>query len=1483
MNNISRVLVIVLISAMFVSVLQAEEYKYEDGKKQGSSLKETTAGCSPASGYDWLDVNNVRARINTGGDMWWDLPGGIGAKYFIPKAGSATSMFSGALWIGGLDINNQLKLAAQRYRQVGIDYWTGPLTIEGFAAVDETTCANYDRFFKITRAMVDDFISHCNPETGIFEPSEDYQIPSEITGWPANGDISKNQSYYLAPFYDNNGDGEYNPYDGDYPYYDITNELCHTDIPTAEEEYEGTVTGSILADQVIKGDQTLWWVFNDKGNIHTETGGSSIGLEIRAQAFGFATNDVINNMTFYSYEIINRSTFELRGTFFCPWVDTDLGYAQDDFVGCDVGRGLGYCYNGKDIDGNGEVESYGAQPPAIGVDFFQGPYMDPDGFDNPGFGGSGDGPRFYDDPSTNYDERCEIVTLDGLVINMPLPGGGTTTTRVVSAAINGVNFGNGIVDDERFGMRRFVYHNNSSGVTGDPQIAPQYYNYLRAIWKDNTKMKFGGTGHLSGQGTTDMDCDFMFPGDSDPCNWGTNGQPPPAGWNQDGKYWTEETGNNGQPNPPADRRFMQSAGPFTLKPGAVNYITVGIPWARAQSGGAYESVELLRVVDDKCQALFDNCFKVIDGPTAPDLVFTELDKQIIVYITNLPTSNNYQEKYAEYDPNIIQPLPGGKDGERSDSMYVFEGYQIFQLANDEVSIESIHDPDLARIVAQFDVKNGVTNLVNYYYDESLQANVPVLEVVGSDNGISHSFVLLQDAFASGDVSLVNNKTYYYLAVAYAYNNYLQYSPGPDGYLGQTKPYLSGRKNIGDKTNGGKPYEVTPHKIVNGTILNSSYGNSPQMTRIAGYGNGGMVLDLTEETVDEIMSKPPAGPDNLFGSPTYPIAYNPTYVLQGGPLNIKVVDPLTVSGANYTWWLDTLVRQRIGVDVDDPAVLGDTTSLYVSNWYFQNNDTKELRKSDTSIVMNYEQLFLDLGLSVDVLQSYQPGPIPVGKVYNSGTNTWNTYTSILSSNNGLLQANITYSDSSLQWLSGVQDSDEPASPLNWIRSGTVKDDNNTRLNDWMMGGNFDSPWDPGQAYEKILGGIWAPYSLTAYGNNFGQGSIQSTVGPAFSFDSKLTNPMSDIASVDIVFTSDKTLWTRAPVLEMGFDKALTEGGVYRFALRDAPSVDKNGNPATKGDGPSENPNNANYISDHGMGWFPGYAINVETGERLNIMFGEDSYLVAQNGRDMLFNPPPRDIELETQFEDNNIWSGTPPNRVPVLGGKHYVYIMKHGSYTVSNGGLNVTFNSPAYDAGRTAVTTLDTLFSQPLTFLTNYFFSNVMYVGIPMGVVGQEWLSNDAKIRIRINKPYKRGYSSVPLDTVYPGMDVNNYYPMYTFSTDGIGSEYNNPSKQTSDLDLIQAVPNPYYAYSAYENNALDTRIKITNLPIKCTITVYNISGTKVRQLTKDSPETAIEWDLKNFASVPISGGMYYIHVQSDAGEAIIKWLCVMRVPDLNTF
>ena len=1452
MRNIFRGLMIGIFALLVVNQSIAEEYKFE--KSQGTNLKQTAAGCAPAAGFEWLDINNARVRINTGGDMWWDLPGGTGGKYFIPKEGSATSMFSGSLWIGGLDINNQLKLAALRYRQVGIDYWTGPLTIDGTASIDEEVCAEYDQHFRMTREMVDEFIAQFDPETGLYEPDEGYSVPLEIQDWPAHGDINKGQSYYLAPFYDVGGDGDYNWEDGDYPYYDISGELCGSKIPTKEEEIEGSLIEgtSILSDQVIKGDQTLWWVFNDKGNIHTETQGAAIGMEIRGQAFAFATNDVINNMTFYSYEIINRSTFKLTNTYMSPWVDTDLGYAWDDFVGCDVERGLGYCYNGAAVDGNNEPESYGEQPPAIGVDFFQGPYMDKDNLDNP---------------------RWEYTIINGDT---------TGVVQICDESINGVNFGNDIVDDERFGMRRFVYHNNSGGNQGDPNIAPEYYNYLRGVWKNGAKMQYGGDAYSLG--VVGPECDFMFPGDSDPCNWGTGQQPPNGGYTQNGYYWTEETGNAGSPNAPGDRRFMQSAGPFTLESGAVNYITVGIPWAKATSGGPFESVELLRLVDDKAQTLFDYCFKVIDGPDAPDLAIRETDRGLIIYISNSPNSNNFNESYAEVDPNIPKLIPG--TDEKADSVYYFEGYQVYQLKNPQVSVESLYDADQARLVAQFDVKNGVTQLVNYTFDESLGANIPQEMVDGGDNGISHSFQISQDLFATEDIQLVNHKQYYYMAVAYGYNSFATYSPDnpPYGHLGQTVPYLAGRKNI-------KTYVGVPHQEINGTQINGQYGDVPSITRLAGNGNGGAVLELTEETVEEILSKSPAGPDNLFGGPDYPIAYNPVYVKNHGPINVSVIDPLNVVSSNFVLGLDSLETVRLYDVIGDPIIRGDTASKQIANWYMKDMNSGEVYPSDTSILVLSEQLFTDLGISVTIFQPYNPGPYNVG---NDQDQTSMFY--VLADNNGYLTSSIDVTDSSNLWLSGVPDIDVPGFPLDWIRSGTYKagEGGSAADDDWYMLAGNNKPWDPDENYEKVIGGTWAPYAMTAFGNNSDfANETQSSMGPAFSRLSKEGSLLSKIASVDIVFTPDKSLWSRTPVLEMSNDEGLAEGGALRFSLRKHPSVDKDGNYATVGEGPSENTNDANYISDHGMGWFPGYAINLETGERLNLMFGEDSWLVDQNGRDMLFNPT------------SEIVKGT--NNEFVFGGKHYVYVMRHDDPTlVEAAGLSFLYEAPAYDAGRSAVRILDTLFSDAYSAIPikNYFYKYIMYTGIPLSNPESEWLSNELTVKIRVAKPYQRNYSLVALDTLYEGsgLDINNGYPLYEFSTEELATGYEVVEQIENHLDQINVVPNPYYAYSTYENNALDTRVKITNIPSTCTITIFDVAGTKVRQFKVDvggvkpvkfgndigkedymQETTSLEWDIKNFAGVPISGGLYYIHIKSAENERVIKWFSMQRVPDLNTF
>ena len=1519
MKNIFRFLFAALLIVGAVIPGKAEMYKFEQngGKSQRA---QTAAGCTASSSYDWLDINNVKTRINSGGDMWWDLPSGTGSKYFIPANGSATSLFAGSLWIAGVDVNNQLKCAALRFRQVGNDYYTGPLTVDGKASITPETCAKWDKIFKITRAEVDEFLS--NVEAGTIQDGT-AEIPSIIANWPATraDDDPEGIAYYLAPFYDANGDGDYDPKAGDYPYYDITNELCHTKIPTMEEEIHGTMHGSILADQVLKGDQTLWWIFNDKGAAHTESGGQAIGIEVRAQAFAFATNDEINNMTFYSYEIINRSTYTLTGTYFSPWTDVDLGYGWDDYVGCDVARGLGYGYNGSAVDGSGEPEAYGAQPPAIGIDFFQGPYMDADGIDNPKY------------TFMQIFDHIDPVTGDSIFVN-----DSATAVQVVDESINGVNFGNGIVDDERFGMRRFVYHNNSSADNGDPNTAPQYYNYLRGIWKNGAKMRYGGNAYTGGD-VVGPECDFMFPGDTDPWNWGTQGTPPNGGYNTGDKYWSEEQCQNA----PSDRRFMQSAGPFTLEPGAVNYITFGVPWARATSGGAWASVELLRVVDDKCQALFDNCFKVIDGPNAPDLTIRELDQQLIIYLSNAPLSNNYKESYIEFDPEI----PYGRvdtevikdstqvitiDGDTIftvtehenkietiyDRYYRFEGYKVYQLANAEVGADELSNTDKARLVFQCDVRNNVATLINYEFDESLKANVPKQKVVGGDAGITHSFVLTQDQFAQGDnPNLVNHTTYYYMAVAYAYNNYLTYNQDDAlGILGQKKPYLEGRKNI-------QVYSAVPHKTINGTVLRSAYGDSPAITRIVGVGNGGNELELTQETIDEIMSKPMASATNLFGSPDYPIAYHPKYEAGYGPVDVKIIDPLNVKSHRYELYFGDMFTQYTANITNNQEIQGDSAARLVNHWYLLDLDEPEEEGvnpaiGDTTTVYDNEQMFIDRGISITIKQTYDIGRIWVGKYYNDdgGDDPWKDYEDVVAPNNGVITSSIDFQNPDSVWLDGIRDWDQPDDALNWIRSGTYASIDNSVDNDYYCNASTSSslnnkPWDPTENFEKLANRTWAPALLTSISR-----PTSANPGPLVTGNAHYEDGFKQTASIDVVFTADKSKWTRCPVIEMCMDKNLSEGGAERFFLRRHPSVDKDGKPYEynwncKGnelvvDNNPEDPNaegtvyastnaeDANFISPQGMGWFPGYVIDVETGMRMNVAFGEDSYLEDMNGRDMIFNPAKlqkittEDASGSMQYVDPAIYRGA--DRDPVFGGKHFVYVWRTDSLVIEDNTIPYKdIKNYGYDGGQllfNSMNYIQNMNANGARVINNLFYKLVMWVGMPMGIEGMTWLpeGNECRIRIRLAKPYAPGYGYT-LQTPNEDLMINNLNPKYTFSIEGWDPLLNDPEKTENDLDLVTVVPNTYYAYNAYEGNALTNKVNITNLPNKCIVSIYTLSGTRVRQFRKDNEEPSIEWDLTNFANTPVASGFYLIHIKdlTSGSERTIKFFGAMREVDLNTF
>ena len=102
----------------------------------GPDLSQTrAAACAPATSLRDLEWNNVRALISTNGALWHDRAQSQGA-YEVPIGGDVGVMYGGALWMGGISPDQQLKLAAMRYGSTGNDFWPGPLTNDGSAEVD---------------------------------------------------------------------------------------------------------------------------------------------------------------------------------------------------------------------------------------------------------------------------------------------------------------------------------------------------------------------------------------------------------------------------------------------------------------------------------------------------------------------------------------------------------------------------------------------------------------------------------------------------------------------------------------------------------------------------------------------------------------------------------------------------------------------------------------------------------------------------------------------------------------------------------------------------------------------------------------------------------------------------------------------------------------------------------------------------------------------------------------------------------------------------------------------------------------------------------------------------------------------------------------------------------------------------------------------------------------------------------------------------
>ena len=124
--------------------------------------------------------------------------------------------------------------------------------------------------------------------------------------------------------------------------------------------------------------------------------------------------------------------------------------------------------------------------------------------------------------------------------------------------------------------------------------------------------------------------------------------------------------------------------PFQLLPGAINDITFGCVWAPQPVGGCPSTnFNEIKDIDDQAQALFDNNFKTVEGPEAPRMVVRALDRHLVFYLVNDYGSNNFGENYGNtkgtYKDSLQYHQPVVKAHGFSDSLYVFQGYRVFQI------------------------------------------------------------------------------------------------------------------------------------------------------------------------------------------------------------------------------------------------------------------------------------------------------------------------------------------------------------------------------------------------------------------------------------------------------------------------------------------------------------------------------------------------------------------------------------------------------------------------------------------------------------------------------------------------------------------------------------------------------------------------------------------------------------------------------------
>ena len=269
-----------------------------------------------------LEWNGTKA-IGTHPGFLFNDHGINAAGYEIPKGSDRNVLYElSPVFSAILDtVGGTMEVVSQRQ-----EWALGPLS-------NDYNSSDYQQSYQshngvvVTESMINQHIQN--------HQNVGYVMPDGIQNWPANGNSILGVGNDLAPYSDHNQNGVYDPENGDYP--------------------------------LIKGEAATYIIWNDENNPSNSS--YKLRVEVHFMIYQFASNhDFVNNSTFVSCRIINRSTVsysDFRAGFFS---DFDLGGPHDDYAGTDSSRNLFYVYNADNLDEDASgTLGYSTNPPAFGI------------------------------------------------------------------------------------------------------------------------------------------------------------------------------------------------------------------------------------------------------------------------------------------------------------------------------------------------------------------------------------------------------------------------------------------------------------------------------------------------------------------------------------------------------------------------------------------------------------------------------------------------------------------------------------------------------------------------------------------------------------------------------------------------------------------------------------------------------------------------------------------------------------------------------------------------------------------------------------------------------------------------------------------------------------------------------------------------------------------------------------------------------------